>query len=265
MQVTHDTVDSGDLSYTTVTINVGWCVITHVDPPGAPTTEDASYIVFDVEKTITLTPQFEQVPACGYALVEDIQWTIPTTAPITETADPYVLTVVSTDGLSHHADNPVIVQNFVTYEEQAWEPSLSFTVYITDPCRASTITPVTVSAMTVVLGEEELQAFTEAVDTAGASYGSTVCGTRLYEILEFSTSVVSEVATVEDLGGGDYQIRAYSENEDHEGTHPLKLRVTFVDYPLTDSTDYPVAETAFTLTIQQATCDCSLITWDEPA
>jgi len=36
--------------------------------------------------------------------------------------------------------------------------------------------------MTVVLGEIELQDFDEAVDSAGTSYGATVCGPRLYQI-----------------------------------------------------------------------------------
>ena len=231
MEVTHSTVDNGDLLYATVTINVGWCVITHIDPPAAPDVSDASYIVFDVEKTITLTPQFAQVPACGYALVEDIQWTIPSTSPIVETGDPYVLTVISTDGLAHHAVNPVIVQNFVTYDTSNWEPSLNFDVTITDPCRTSTITDISLTSMTVVLGEEEFQTFDEAVDSAGTTYGATVCGTRLYEIYDILTDAIATVAAVEDLTGGNFRIRANSIDENDEGSHNLRLRVTFVDYP----------------------------------
>lgn len=37
-----------------------------------------------------------------------------------------------------------------------------------------------------------------------------------------------------------------------------------MDYPLADNADYPVVSTNFRLTIQQATCDCGLITWDNP-
>jgi len=47
MQVTHSTVDNGDLTFNTATINVGWCVITHIDPPSAPASSDTDYIVFD--------------------------------------------------------------------------------------------------------------------------------------------------------------------------------------------------------------------------
>ena len=96
------------------------------------------------------------MPACGYALVEDIQWTKSSTAPITvDPTDSYVLTVVSTDGLNHHADETVIVQNFVEYDGTTWDPSLSFVISITDPCRTSTITAITLSGMSVILGETE--------------------------------------------------------------------------------------------------------------
>ena len=159
---------------------------------------------------------------------------------------------------------PVIVQNFVEYDTTTWEPLLEFTISITDPCRTSTITAITLSGITAVLGEEEVEAFTEAVDTAGDTYGATVCGNRLYEIYDISDNTITEVATVEDLTGGNYQVKVFSEDENHEGSHNLMLRVTFADYPLTDNASYPVAETNFLVYISQATCDCSLITWDNP-
>ena len=56
MEVTHSTVNNGDQTYNTVTINVGWCIITDISPPSEPA--DLAYIIFDVQKTITLTPQF---------------------------------------------------------------------------------------------------------------------------------------------------------------------------------------------------------------
>ena len=65
--------------------------------------------------------------------------------------------------------------------------------------------------------------------------------------------------------GTTYNIRAYSDLEANEGTHNLILRVTFTNYPQATSTSYPKAETDFMLTISAATCDCTLITWDNPA
>ena len=61
MEVVHSTVNGGDQTYNTVTINVGWCIITGVDPPSVPS--DLSYIIFDTEMTITLTPLRRFPPA----------------------------------------------------------------------------------------------------------------------------------------------------------------------------------------------------------
>jgi hypothetical protein len=110
MEVTHSTPDNGNQVYRTVTITIGWCVITEITPPTVPLTSATDYIVFAAQKEITLTPQFVQKPACGYAVTETITWTIPSGAPITEkSGDKYTLQVVSTNGLSHHATNTVIV------------------------------------------------------------------------------------------------------------------------------------------------------------
>ena len=175
--------------------------------------------------------------------MEDIQWTYPTFAPagddgsyvepILETADPYVITVYSQDGLSHHAENSVLVQNFVQYAGNTWQPQVTFTIDVTDPCRTSTITEVTLaSTMSVVLGQEALQQFDEAADTAGDTYGSAgsetdVCGPRVYEIYDSSSGVLTSAATVVDNGDGTYAVRAYSEDENMEGNHILTLKVTF--------------------------------------
>ena len=102
-------MNNGDITYSSVSINIGICVITDISVPSIPSTSDLSYIIFDVQKTITLMPKFLQVPACGYTLVENIVWTIPAAAPITKTSDPYVITVMSNNGLGHQAVNPVIV------------------------------------------------------------------------------------------------------------------------------------------------------------
>jgi len=81
------------------------------------------------------------VPNCGYSVTETITWTIPANTPITEkSGDKYSLEILSTSGLTHHATNTVIVKNRVVYGAQVWEPSVTFTIAISDPCRTSTIT-----------------------------------------------------------------------------------------------------------------------------
>ena len=216
---------------------------------------------------MTLAPQFTQVPACGYNIIENIVWTIPSGTPITEAgADRYVLNIESTDGLNHHQTVPVNLKNTVTYSSDVWEPQISFSIEITDPCRTSTITPLTLTAMSVVLGAEEFQTFTEVADSAGTSYGgASVCGTRLYEILDFTTGLTTSVATIIDETLGNYKIRAHSTDENNEGGHNLIVRITFVNYPLTTDGTFPKAETNLYLFISQASCNCRLITWDNPA
>jgi hypothetical protein len=121
--------------------------------------------------------------------------------------------------------------------------------------------------MTVVLGEVENQAFSEAIDSAGTSYGTTVCGPRTYEILNFGVGTTASVASVEvvDAASGSYNIKATSNDEANQGNQNLVLRVTFTNYPLTTNAAFPKAETSFALYISEASCNCNLITWDNPA
>lgn len=64
LKITHDTVDEGDLTYSTVIVNIANCIITHIDPPTLPVSD--SYIVFSGAYAVTTSPEFTQVPACGY-------------------------------------------------------------------------------------------------------------------------------------------------------------------------------------------------------
>mmetsp|Transcript_28195 Transcript_28195/g.34904 ORF Transcript_28195/g.34904 Transcript_28195/m.34904 type:complete len:80 (-) Transcript_28195:6443-6682(-) len=56
MQVTHSTPDNGNQVYKTVTMTIGWCVITSVATPTTPTSAATAYTIFSPKKTITLTP-----------------------------------------------------------------------------------------------------------------------------------------------------------------------------------------------------------------
>ena len=59
---------------------------------------------------------------------------------------------------------------------------------IKDPCKTSVITPITLSDMTVVLGQSTDQPFAEAVDSAETTYGLDSCGDREYHIVLQSDS-----------------------------------------------------------------------------
>ena len=103
LKVTHSTPDSGDVVYSTVTINIGFCVITHIQEPDIPDPSVVDYIIFDTMNSWTVTPEFTQVPACGYAIQETLEWTIQDNAPfLVDPADPYTMTSESYDGLNDH-------------------------------------------------------------------------------------------------------------------------------------------------------------------
>ena len=135
------------------------------------------------------------------------------------------------------------------YGTTIWEPSITFTINVQDPCRTSTITAVSLSAMNVILGEIAYQNFVEAVDSAGTSYGATVCGNRVYEILDRVSQNVATVASVETVSAGNYRVKATSVLEAEEGTHNLQLRVTFASYPLATDATFPSVVTDFILII----------------
>ena len=145
--------------------------------------------------------------------------------------------------------NTVIVKNRVVYGQTIWEPSITFTIDIKDPCRTSTITKVSLDAMSVVLGKTSTQDFNEAVDSAGTSYGATVCGDRVYTILDRVSQKVATVASVATVSAGKYQVKATSVKETEEGTHNLQLQVTFKNYPLATDATYPKVITDFILVI----------------
>ena len=74
-----------------------------------------SYIIFDTAKVLSITPEFEQVPACGYNIANTLEWTIPAEAPITvNTVNDYELTIESTDGADHSVYT-LIFTNDATY------------------------------------------------------------------------------------------------------------------------------------------------------
>ena len=101
MLVTHDTTFEDDnISFNTVTITIGVCVITHIDIPDDPS--PVSYTIHalsNLELDLS-SPGFVQQPACGYTLTEVIAWTTNPTpaAPIsTVGGNAYGLLVASSN------------------------------------------------------------------------------------------------------------------------------------------------------------------------
>ena len=149
MEITMVTPDSGDQTFQTVDVVLEVCVILSLDPPTMPTTLD--YLIFATsDLTIDLSsPGFQQVPACGYYLVETFTWDIPSGAPIvpnTSGGSNYVIDTSSTDPSDD--DTYAVTLNLSALYATlvtTYTQSISFSITVTDPCLTTTYETVTLS------------------------------------------------------------------------------------------------------------------------
>lgn len=152
MEVTMTTPDSGDQNFLTMDVVLDLCVILSLDPPTMPT--DLEYLIFAVSPLSfdLSSPGFQQVPACGYYLVETFTWDIPSDAPITENTsggNQYAIDVASTDPVDNNTfavtlNLSALYATLVTTYTQ----SISFTVTVTDPCLTLTYEAFSLAQMT---------------------------------------------------------------------------------------------------------------------
>ena len=210
MQITMSTPDSGDQVYETVTVVLDVCVITHIDAPSDVTTLDLHYLIFALEDlSIDLQDPslsilgFQQVPACGYYLIEEFTWTIPDGlngdggTPIVQNTDPaaggddwYVLTVASTTP-GHHGTYSLQLDLTGTYPTlgTVFEQSVAFDVVIEDPCRTTEFVAFTIPDITIQAGQTHEELFEEPEQSAGQAVSDqSICGTLTYQILKFSAT-----------------------------------------------------------------------------
>ena len=243
------------------------CVITEIRTPDTPAT--IVYNLMAATHFEDLAPAFYQWPPCDYVLTETIAWALPTidadTDAIQAVSD-YRVSVYSAE-LSIHGVYTLTVTDTVTYESQSWAPSVSFDVDFRDPCKTSTITAISLSDMSVVLGESTYQNFAEVEDSAEDTYGLDSCGQREYSIvLRSDSTTVVDFARIETIvENQNYRIISDYSDEAYEGTHELQLYVVFVNYPVDDDGSHPTLLSDFDLTITPATCDCKLLDWVYPA
>jgi len=186
MQVTVTTqFEDAPIVFNTVTIDLRVCVITDLDAPTAPTVGDATQLVFaTTPKDITLaSPGFVQRPACGYALVETFTWEIPSGAPITKTSD-YVIRV-ETEVAAKRGEYDVKLINSAKYAGTGvtYANNTPFKVTVTDPCKTTVLTSVTVPNVSVQAGLTNEFSFIEVTDSAAIAVSKpTICGARTYTV-----------------------------------------------------------------------------------
>ena len=138
---------------------------------------------------------------------------------------------------------------------------------IEDPCDTSTITPLGLSAQTIVNGGTYTWTFTEAVIAVEtANEGQNLCGAREYKVYMpggTSTEVTGDWITITETpsGSGTYELVAspITDSLVTGGALDLNLQILLPTQP----NHIGIIET-LSITVTAATCDCNLITWDNP-
>lgn len=144
-----------------------------------------------------------------------------------------------------------------------YQTNLSFDITVTDPCVTTVYDPFTLTDMVFEAGTTNLQDYTEPDHSAGTAVGDqTICGAIAYELVEIIGGVETPqtIGTLSAEGGTLKRMTLVTMDENDQGVHTMRLKLVLGRdyYPTYDAPDFQV-------TIQQATCNCNLIVWDEPA
>ena len=164
----------------------------------------------------------------------------------------------------------VVLKNAITDNNQGgpqnFAPTITFNVIILDPCNTSVITPHALSAQTIVNGASYEWSFNEAkIAIETANENKKLCGARLYKVFmtDGTTEVTGDWMTVTETpaGSGKYKLKA-SPIKDSLVTGSaltLKFKTTLPTQPT-----HPGITEDLLVTVVDATCNCDLITWDNP-
>ena len=140
---------------------------------------------------------------------------------------------------------------------------ITFTVTVNDPCRTTTITPFVLNAMTLQAGQTVTQDFDQPLQSAGTAVNDqAICGTFTYTIYKIGagdTNVAQTLVKESKVAGIKHRLTATTQSEADIALHKMRMVVAL------GRQEYPTISIAFDLTIQQATCNCNLIKWDQPA
>lgn len=175
---------------------------------------------------------------------------------------------VQTTNDAKHGTYSVTLTNTITHSDGTWTPSMTFDVDVVDPCRATAITTVDITAgMTLELGNTATLDFLEAVDAVETSTEiSGICGTKSYVVVDPNNgdAAVDWISVAAKAGvSGTYTITASPVLETYVGTLTYNLYTTLDDYD--DEHSHPGRTDTLTIVVQAATCDCTDVVRDQPA
>ena len=251
MRVTMTTPNSGDQTFDTVKVVLDVCVITSLAKPSAPQT--TTYKIFDKPAlTIDLSnPGFQQVPACGYYLVETFTWTIPQGAPITQNNSgnsKYKIDTLSTDPTKHGTYTVKLALSALYATLVAtFTQEIEFVVTVNDPCRTTTIAAFTLQQMTIQAGQTKTQDYTQPLISAGTAVNDqTICGAFTYTVYKIGagdTNVAQTLITSAKVAGTQQRLTATTQKESDIGLHQMRLVVSL------GRNEYPTLSVTFSLLI----------------
>ena len=251
----------------TVTVT---CTITEIKLPSLPTT--TTYLIGSGPLVINMTPNFTQYPPCDYTLSEFILWDFsPSPAPVVPNAsNKYQITIDSND-ISKAREQTLTLRNSITYGTQSFSPSVSFKIDFLHPCRRTSFNAITIQTINYKLRNgQNLDTQTPIpTDVASTTYGDglNTCGARSYEITDSTGKTPSWVTAVSTgADAGKFIIRVSIDDESYiaKSPHNMLIKVGFANYPASADALHPTRTFPFTVNVQAATCDCSLITWNDP-
>lgn len=94
----------------------------------------------------------------------------------------------------------------------------------------------------------------------------STCGSRTYVITDDTGAVPTWVTAVAHATDATkFNIRVAIDTESYVKVHTLTIKVGFTDYPVSADALHPTKDYTVAVTVIAAACDCSLITWNEPA
>ena len=164
--------------------------------------------------------------------------------------------------------------NYIEYVAtgQSFNPFETFDITVIDPCLTTNITPIVLTdgirdingiyvPWLMQTGDFNVeQEFDEPADDAATAVSSPlICGPKTYTVT-YQNGDPQNIVTVHELSANTrHKLVAITDDENDQLTHDLLLTVHLGD------PTYPTAEVEFRLIISRATCDCTLLEWQEPA
>ena len=146
------------------------------------------------------------------------------------------------------------------------------------PCRRTTFNEVTIETISYTLRNNQEQDVTidTPADIASLYYsndanGWDTCGDRTYDIVDANGDTPTwvtavNVPAVDGVVSPTFIIRVQIDDETYVDNSPHSMTITtgFAGYPVTDDALHPTRSFTFDITVLAASCDCTLITWNEP-